>query len=206
MAGTILRSFEKRDLSVGHRGWPSHALKQGVQAATMALDRLHRGLWWLFCLQALCAIFFLFDAIVDFFGLIALPALRKTDSFEYVMASALILSLVFTGILLRLVALRQQRMADQLKVASGAFAELLEEHFTQWNLTKSERDVALLAIKGFSIAEMAGVRDTMEGTIKAQCNAIYRKAGVSGRPQLLSLFIDELMAETLTDVSALEVN
>jgi hypothetical protein len=29
--------------------------------------------------------------------------------------------------------------------------------------------------------------------VKAQTNAIYRKAGVSGRPQLLSLFVDELM-------------
>ena len=33
-----------------------------------------------------------------------------------------------------------------------------------------------------------------EGTVKAQTAAIYRKAGVSGRPQLLSLFIDDLMA------------
>jgi len=32
-----------------------------------------------------------------------------------------------------------------------------------------------------------------EGTVKAQTNAIYRKAGVSGRPQLLSLFIEDLM-------------
>ena len=32
-----------------------------------------------------------------------------------------------------------------------------------------------------------------EGTVKAQTNAIYRKAGVSGRSQLLSLFIEDLM-------------
>lgn len=164
----------------------------------MALQRLHRGLWMLFCLQTLCAMFFLSDAIVDFFRLTNVPGFRDTDAFEYIMAGALIFSLAFTGVLLRGVIVRQRRMQDQLKVASGAFAELLEEHFTSWHLTKSERDVALLAIKGFSIAEMARVRDTMEGTIKAQCNAIYRKAGVSGRPQLLSLFIDELMAENLS--------
>ena len=39
------------------------------------------------------------------------------------------------------------------------------------------------------------MRGTSEGTVKAQTNAIYRKAGVTGRPQLLSLFIDELMGE-----------
>ena len=65
------------------------------------------------------------------------------------------------------------------------------------DLTPSERDVAMLSIKGLSIADMAGLRETKEGTIKAQCNAVYRKAGVTGRPQLLSLFIEELMAESL---------
>jgi len=33
------------------------------------------------------------------------------------------------------------------------------------------------------------------GTIKAQTNAIYRKANVSGRPQLMSLFVEELIAD-----------
>ena len=35
--------------------------------------------------------------------------------------------------------------------------------------------------------------------MKAQTNAIYRKAGVSGRPQLLSLFIDDLMRDDVTE-------
>jgi DNA-binding NarL/FixJ family response regulator len=47
-----------------------------------------------------------------------------------------------------------------------------------------------------SIAEIATLRNTSEGTVKAQTNAIYRKAGVSGRPQLLSVFIDDLLEET----------
>jgi DNA-binding CsgD family transcriptional regulator len=55
----------------------------------------------------------------------------------------------------------------------------------------------MLAIKGLSIAEIAAMRQTREGTVKAQCNAIYGKAGVSGRQQLLSLFIEELMGEAL---------
>jgi DNA-binding NarL/FixJ family response regulator len=44
-----------------------------------------------------------------------------------------------------------------------------------------------------STAEIATLRNTSEGTVKAQTNAIYRKAGVTGRPQLLSLFIEDLM-------------
>jgi DNA-binding CsgD family transcriptional regulator len=71
--------------------------------------------------------------------------------------------------------------------------ELLEERFADWGLTPAERDVALFAIKGMSTAEIASLRSTSEGTVKAQTNAIYRKAGVTGRPQLLSLFIEDLM-------------
>ena len=71
----------------------------------------------------------------------------------------------------------------------------MEERFIEWGLTPAERDVALFAIKGMSTQEIAALRSTSEGTVKAQTNAIYRKAGVTGRPQLLSLFIDDLMDE-----------
>ena len=112
------------------------------------------------------------------------------------MAIALILGLVLTAREIRRVLGRQKAHGEQqLQVASGAFADLLEEHFEAWSLTPSEREVALLAIKGLSIAETAELRNTKEGTVKAQCNAIYRKADVSGRTQLLSLFIEELLAE-----------
>ena len=55
--------------------------------------------------------------------------------------------------------------------------------------------MALFAIKGMSVPEIARLRQTSEGTVKAQTAAIYRKAGVSGRPQLLSLFIEDMMGE-----------
>jgi len=47
----------------------------------------------------------------------------------------------------------------------------------------SERDVALLSIKGVSISEIADMRQTRVGTIKAQNAAIYRKSGVSNRAE-----------------------
>jgi DNA-binding CsgD family transcriptional regulator len=81
----------------------------------------------------------------------------------------------------------------QLRRASSAFMQLLAERMAEWGLTPAERDVALFAIKGMSTAEIAALRSTSEGTIKAQTNAIYRKAGVTGRAQLISLFIDDLI-------------
>ena len=82
--------------------------------------------------------------------------------------------------------------------------ELLEDSFAEWGLTPAERDVALFAIKGLSTQEIATLRQTSEGTVKAQTNAIYRKAGVAGRPQLLSLFIEDLMEVDLIARTGLE--
>jgi DNA-binding CsgD family transcriptional regulator len=90
--------------------------------------------------------------------------------------------------------MRRTAIVEQkLKAASGAFMDVMAERFDDWGLTPAERDVALFAIKGMSIQEIAALRQTSEGTVKAQTNAIYRKAGVSGRPQLLSLFIEDLL-------------
>jgi len=152
------------------------------------------SLWVLLIIQSVCALFFLGDAIADWMGLEQRLGAR-TDTVEMLVVIALICGLALTARELRQVLGRQKRMAQQLKAASGAFSELLEEHFEAWALTPSEREVALLSIKGLSIAETATVRDTKEGTVKAQCNAIYRKANVSGRTQLLSLFIEELLSD-----------
>jgi len=148
-------------------------------------------------LQALASAFFVLDVLADLSGLDSLTDGHGHLVLELAAVIVLIVGMVLTYGEIRRVLRRQSRMEAQLRVASGAFAELLDEHFDAWSLTPSERDVALLAIKGLSIAEIAAARQTKEGTIKAQCNAIYSKAGVTGRPQQLSLYIAELRAERL---------
>ena len=86
---------------------------------------------------------------------------------------------------------------QKLRAASSAFMEVMAEHFEQWGLTPAESDVALFSLKGMKVNEIAELRGTSQGTVKAQTNAIYRKAGVSGRPQLLSIFIDDLIQDEL---------
>ena len=70
---------------------------------------------------------------------------------------------------------------------------MLDDCLTRWALSPAERDVAIFAIKGMSNAEIAALRDKSEATIKAQLNAVFRKAGVNGRAQLISYFIEVLM-------------
>lgn len=155
------------------------------------------ALWVLLGLQTICALFFLIDISGDLIGLGNLLGGGLHNEFELLAVVALVISVVVTSQAIRRVLIRQRRVEAQLRAASGAFFDLLEEYFESWSLTPSEQDVALLAIKGCSIAEIARLRQTKEGTVKAQCNAIYHKAGVTGRPQLLSLFIDELLGDGL---------
>jgi len=144
--------------------------------------------------QTLCAGFFTYDMLSAVLGLPVRP--MNWEFYELIEISAsvgLILGIIFAALLLRRSMRDTARMKSQLRAASGAFMELLEEKFDEWALTPAERDVALFAIKGMSIQEIADLRETSDGTVKAQTNAIYRKSGVKNRSQLLSLFIDDLM-------------
>lgn len=146
--------------------------------------------------QALCAFFFVYDILASVLGIRTTPiSWEMRELMEIGAAVGLVLGVVLGAILLRRALRDRNKAEERLRRASGAFMDLLEERFVEWALTPSERDVALFAIKGMSTAEIAALRATSEGTVKAQTNAIYRKAGVSGRSQLLSLFIDDLMRD-----------
>ena len=136
------------------------------------------------------------DILASVLGLQTTPISWEMRELMEIGASVgLVLGVVVGGLMLHRALRERHRAEERLRRASGAFMDLLQERFAEWGLTPSERDVALFAIKGMSTAEIARLRSTSEGTVKAQTNAIYRKAGVSGRPQLLSLFIDDLMRE-----------
>lgn len=154
----------------------------------------------LFFIQAVCAFFFIFEILTSIFGITAAPI--NWQVYEIIQIGAtvgLTLGLLMGAVALNRTLRRSEEVEEQLRVASGAFHELIEERFADWGLTPAERDVALFAVKGLSTQEIASLRDSSEGTVKAQTAAIYRKAGVSGRPQLLSLFIEDLMEGPLTE-------
>lgn len=153
----------------------------------------------LFMVQALCALFFVSDIAMSVLGIYPVPlSWSSREILEIGAAIGLVLGLIFGALALRR-SLRQLDTARaRLRRASSAFMDIMAEHFAEWGLTPAERDVALFSIKGLSTQDIAALRNTSEGTVKAQTNAIYRKAGVSGRPQLLSLFIEDLMGEPIS--------
>jgi len=159
-------------------------------------------LWSLFALQAICCGYFLMDIAWDLIWPESFNRLAESDIVEALVTIALFFSLAFTANELRQLLSRHDRLEQQIKIASGAFSDVLEARFGAWSLTDAERQVAILAIKGFSIAEIATLRETKQGTVKAQCASVYRKADVAGRLQLLSIFLDDLMADDLVQTAS----
>jgi DNA-binding CsgD family transcriptional regulator len=151
----------------------------------------------LLAVQALCALFFVSDIVLSVLGVPRAPlGWHLREIMEIGAALGLVIGLVSSALLFQH-SFRQLDAAEaRIERTTTDFMILVDRHFTEWGLTPAERDVALFALKGLSIAEIARLRTTSEGTVKAQTNAIYRKAGVSGRNQLMSLFIDDLMADT----------
>lgn len=148
-------------------------------------------------LQAACAIYFIVDVVADISSDGADANSLAHNAAELVAALALALGVLILFLELRRLLARQARMNEQIEAASGAFHEILEASFDDWGLTESERDVALLLIKGLSLARIAELRGSAEGTVKAHCNKVYTKAGVTGRAELVSHFIEDLMGDRL---------
>lgn len=153
----------------------------------------------LIIVQALCTIFFVADVIADANG----PAGFDVHLVIEAVASVVLVAAIALEFRQLLDLYRaNQRFERSMRAASGALTDLIEEYFSSWGLTPAERDVATFTIKGMSIAEIASLRGSAEGTVKTQLNAIYRKAGVTGRGQLVSVLIEDLMAGALVPVDA----
>jgi len=146
-------------------------------------------------LQVICGVFFVYDLAASIFGWRDVPiSWTLREAIEIMATVGLLLGMVLGGVLIRTLLVQRQRAADRLRAAAGEFHQVVMERFDEWGLTPSERDVAYFMLKGFSNAEIATLRSTSEGTIKAQSTSIFRKAGVSGRAQLLSGFIEDVLA------------
>lgn len=108
------------------------------------------------------------------------------------------LILLVSGFVIAHALLRQTRhdveeKTRQLGSLRGHFDVILTDSFRAWGLSTAEADIALLSIRGLKISEIAQMRHTAEGTIKAQLSAVYRKSGIDSRTELLAHFMDEFL-------------
>jgi DNA-binding CsgD family transcriptional regulator len=110
----------------------------------------------------------------------------------------------------------ERRSATELRVKADAWrqqarkyseglSEAIDRQLNDWHLTASEKEVALLLLKGLSSKEIAEVRKTTEKTVRVQSMAVYSKSGLAGRSELAAFFLEDLLAPPRSEEPALQV-
>jgi|GEM_PF-1241321 len=82
-----------------------------------------------------------------------------------------------------------------LKNTENDFWKELGSQFTEWSLTDSEKEIAILLLRGFSHQQIAGVRGKSLRTIENQSASIYQKSGMRGKLEFISFFLTPLLPE-----------
>ena len=150
------------------------------------------GMACIVAMQAVAAVFFAADAVTDIV-LAGAGDLGIHEVMELFIALSLVAGVV-TGLwFMRSMLAKERRQDDALAVARGAIGQLAEDRFKRWGLTSAESEVALFALKGCDVSEIARLRQSANGTVRAQLSSVYTKAGVSGHAALVSLFLDDLL-------------
>ena len=94
------------------------------------------------------------------------------------------------------------REAEQWRRQAAVFvsglSEAIDQQLDSWALSAAEKEVAFLLLKGMSLKEIAGTRNTSEKTARAQSAAIYAKSGLAGRSELSAFFLEDLLSPTLS--------
>ena len=77
--------------------------------------------------------------------------------------------------------------------ARTSLSNVINQQFSDWQLTNSEKEVGLLLLKGLSLKEIAAIRNTLEKTVRQQASAIYKKSELSGRHAFSAWFIEDIL-------------
>ncbi len=151
-------------------------------------------------LQLLSALFFIVDIWGEILGFRSQPLPWAVTEATQIFASiGLICGVVVTSFALYRSHQQIGRLDRQIGAVRGAYQDQLDALFDDWNLTKSEQEITIYAMKGFSNAEIGTLRGTSTNTVKSQMNAIYRKSDFSNRQQMTSFLVEELLAGISVD-------
>lgn len=140
-------------------------------------------------LQLFTAAFFLFDLVND----VRTGPLNAHFLFECIATLGLVAGIALGAFQIRWLLEQARRDETAVATAKGAMGDLIEIRFTEWLLTEAEADVALFALQGFGVSEIAELRDAAPGTVRAQLARVYGKAGVNSQVELMALFTDDLI-------------
>ena len=77
----------------------------------------------------------------------------------------------------------------------GTYHQFIQDEFAKWNFTQTEKDIALLLLKGNSFGDIASKRFTSERTVRNQCASIYQKSGQAGKTEFNAYFLRQLVSD-----------
>jgi DNA-binding CsgD family transcriptional regulator len=161
-----------------------------MNARVRSIERKAAGISILVALQALACAFFLADLVGD----VVADGIGLHLVIEGMAAIALLVAVVLGSFQVRSLIAAARRDEAAVAAAQGAMSDLIALRFAEWQLTAAEADVALFALKGCDIAEIAALRGSAAGTVRAQLTRVYAKAGVDSQSGLIALFLEELIA------------
>ncbi len=133
-------------------------------------------------LQTLAAGYFLYDGAAEGYAPV-----------DILVGLALLAGIAWAGLTLRTLHAEAHRRERALAAARGALSAIMRERFAEWKLSTAETEVALFALKGCPIAQIADLRSAAQGTVRSQLSQVYAKAGVGGQSGLMALFLDDLI-------------
>lgn len=140
-------------------------------------------------LQSLVTIFFLYDLTMD----VQAENVSVHFLFECIAVLGLIAGVAIGAVQIRWLVERARQDETAVAAVRGAMSDLIAIRFAEWGLTDAESDVALFALHGFDVTEIAEFRKSASGTVRVQLTKIYGKAGVKSHVEFMALFMDDMI-------------
>lgn len=164
-----------------------------MQRRHKTLQRKAAALTMVVALQAVAALFFILDLAGDLIAEGFGPHLAA----ESAAVLALLAGVLIGAYQIRALVLSARQDEAAVAMARGVASDLVRLRFAEWKLTPAEADVALFALKGCDVAEIAALRGAATGTVRAQLARVYAKAGVGSQSALLGTFLEDLIDPAL---------
>lgn len=88
-----------------------------------------------------------------------------------------------------------ENRANKAKLAEkiNGISQHIQAEFIKWQLTATEKEIALMLLKGLTFKDIAEVRCKSERTVRQQAGAIYAKSSLANRSDLAAYFLEDFM-------------
>lgn len=90
-------------------------------------------------------------------------------------------------------AVERDAWRQSAEASLSGLGQAIDRQFSAWGLTPTEREVALMLLKGHGHKQIAGLTGRSERTVRQHAVAVYQKAGLGGRAELAAFFLQDLM-------------